>query len=99
MRHTLLLAARGIEGLVQAVGTAGFGSLLLEWLSSSERMLCFPRTQLFSAAIHDFRHPANNNNFEIMTLSDRALTYNNKSVLENFHVAEAFKMSQVSDHE
>jgi class 3 adenylate cyclase len=50
---------------------------------------------LFSAIIHDYKHPATNNNFEIVTLSDRALTYNNYSVLENFHVAEAFKVAQV----
>ena len=50
---------------------------------------------LFSAIIHDYKHPATNNNFEIVTLSDRALTYNNNSVLENFHVAESFKVAQV----
>ena len=45
---------------------------------------------LFSAAIHDLEHPGNNNGFEIATNSELSLSYNDKSVLENYHLFKAF---------
>lgn len=45
---------------------------------------------LVSAIIHDFRHPGVNNNFLVKTGHALALRYNDESVLENFHAAEAF---------
>jgi hypothetical protein len=47
---------------------------------------------LISAAIHDYDHPGLNNLFLINSNDSLALTYNDKSVLENFHVASAFKL-------
>lgn len=47
---------------------------------------------LVSAAIHDVGHPAVNNDFMIKTRDDLALQYNDKSVLENYHAATAFKV-------
>lgn len=41
---------------------------------------------LLSAAAHDIDHPGNNNLFEINSRSLLALTYNDKSVLENYHL-------------
>jgi hypothetical protein len=41
---------------------------------------------LFSGAIHDVDHPGNTNVFEINSRSMLALTYNDKSVLENYHL-------------
>jgi hypothetical protein len=45
-----------------------------------------------SAIIHDFKHPGYTNAFHSNNLTDLALTYNDKSVLENMHISEAFKI-------
>jgi len=47
---------------------------------------------LLSCATHDLDHPGNNNNFEINTKSLLALTYNDKSVLENYHLFLFFNL-------
>jgi hypothetical protein len=39
---------------------------------------------LLSCGTHDVAHPGNNNMFEIGTKSNLAITYNDKSVLENY---------------
>ena len=46
----------------------------------------------FSSIIHDYGHPGLNNNFLISIKDDLAIRYNDKSVLENYHVSEAFKI-------
>jgi hypothetical protein len=47
---------------------------------------------LLSAIIHDFKHPGRSNAFLIKTQSELSLVYNDVSVLENFHVSEAFRV-------
>ena len=47
---------------------------------------------LISAIIHDFRHPGVNNGYLCNANSDLALLYNDQSVLENYHVSEAYKL-------
>jgi len=54
-------------------------------------------TLLISAATHDIGHPGNNNQFEINSKSDLAVLYENKSVLENMHVATTLKMMESQD--
>lgn len=49
---------------------------------------------VIAAAAHDFRHPGIGADFLIKTGHELALTYNDKSPLENFHVSEFFKMMQ-----
>eukprot|EP00928_Gymnodinium_smaydae_P087170 TRINITY_DN71493_c0_g1_i1.p1 TRINITY_DN71493_c0_g1~~TRINITY_DN71493_c0_g1_i1.p1 ORF type:complete len:592 (-),score=133.94 TRINITY_DN71493_c0_g1_i1:321-2096(-) len=44
-----------------------------------------------AGAIHDLGHPGTNNLFQCTTMSDLAVRYNDKSVLENFHVASSFE--------
>lgn len=44
-----------------------------------------------AAAVHDYRHPGVNNDFLVCVGDRLALTYNDQSVLENFHVAQAFE--------
>lgn len=45
-----------------------------------------------SAIMHDYRHPGVNNGYLVRDLDPLAVTYNDASVLENFHAAEGFKM-------
>jgi len=47
---------------------------------------------LVGAAIHDVGHPGFNNAFQSNSFSQAALTYNDISVLENFHVSLAFQL-------
>ena len=49
---------------------------------------CF--TLLFSAAVHDVRHPGRNNIFQIKARTRLSYVYNNQSILENMHCSHAF---------
>lgn len=62
---------------------------LLNWLSEVEVF-----AMLFAAAIHDYEHTGTTNNFHTQTRSNLAILYNDRSVLENHHVAASFKMLQ-----
>eukprot|EP00002_Diphylleia_rotans_P009073 TRINITY_DN1908_c0_g1_i4.p1 TRINITY_DN1908_c0_g1~~TRINITY_DN1908_c0_g1_i4.p1 ORF type:complete len:871 (+),score=139.30 TRINITY_DN1908_c0_g1_i4:274-2886(+) len=47
---------------------------------------------LLATIIHDYKHPGVNNNF-LMSVDDPiAISFNDISVLENYHVSEAFKL-------
>lgn len=54
---------------------------------------------LIAAAIHDYDHPGVNNAFLINTKSDVALLYNDKSVLENHHIAGGFHLMTQQDRD
>jgi hypothetical protein len=48
---------------------------------------------LFIAAIgHDVGHPGTNNDFQVHSRSDFAISYNDHSVLENFHASTTFRI-------
>jgi hypothetical protein len=48
---------------------------------------------IYTAAVaHDYGHPGFNNNYLMNSKHDIAITYNDKSVLENYHSAETFKI-------
>lgn len=47
---------------------------------------------VLAAAAHDFRHPGIGANYLIAVGDELALTYNDKSPLESFHVSEFFKL-------
>ena len=49
---------------------------------------------LVSGLTHDIDHPGVNNNYLIATEDELAYRYNDKSVLENYHAFNAFKMLQ-----
>ena len=51
----------------------------------------------FAAAVHDVDHPGNNNNYEVAIGSKLAVSYNDKAVLENYHLFKAFSLLQFKD--
>ena len=54
---------------------------------------------IFIAALgHDIAHPGLNNNFQINSSSDMAITYNDISCLENYHCAKLFKTIKVDEN-
>lgn len=52
---------------------------------------------LFAAAVHDYRHPGLSNDFLIETNDEKAITYNDTSVLENWHCSQAFELLMKSE--
>ncbi|XP_047666125.1 calcium/calmodulin-dependent 3',5'-cyclic nucleotide phosphodiesterase 1B-like isoform X2 [Tachysurus fulvidraco] len=59
------------------------------WLTELEVLAC-----LFAAAIHDYEHTGNSNNFHIYTRSEMAMIYNDRSVQESHHVSASFRLLQ-----
>ena len=53
---------------------------------------------ILAACMHDFRHPGVSNAFLITQQHELALRYNDLSVLENFHAAEAFASMRREPH-
>lgn len=47
---------------------------------------------------HDLCHPGTTNPFNVNTLSDLAITYNDISVLENFHAASLFRIIRQAEN-
>ncbi|PAV72834.1 hypothetical protein WR25_19005 [Diploscapter pachys] len=52
---------------------------------------------LFAAACHDLEHTGHTNNFHIMSGSQFALLYNDRSVLENHHASASFRLLRDED--
>eukprot|EP00899_Mesostigma_viride_P005521 jgi/Mesvir1/14970/Mv14633-RA.1 len=50
-----------------------------------------------AALVHDYKHPGRNNDFLVRSEGELALFYNDRTVLENMHVAEAFKLLRRPD--
>eukprot|EP00899_Mesostigma_viride_P003718 jgi/Mesvir1/13347/Mv16861-RA.1 len=50
-----------------------------------------------AALVHDFRHPGLNNDFVVKAADTLALRYNDLTVLENYHVSEAFFLMAEAD--
>lgn len=47
---------------------------------------------ILAAVVHDLGHDGRTNSFHVNVQDDLALTYNDKSVLENLHVSQFFKL-------
>lgn len=52
---------------------------------------------VLGAAIHDFEHPGYNNAFLVASKNETAILYNDSSVLENYHIASAWRMMLQDD--
>lgn len=73
--------------------------MTMEWFLRSEYMKAQVSTLdhlmvFVAAAIHDVAHPGRNNMFHTKTMSALAVAYNDKSVLENMHIAKSFELMQ-----
>ena len=49
---------------------------------------------VIAAVCHDYDHDGFTNGFHVKSKSDRALRFDNKSVQENWHVAESLKIME-----
>nr|CDS26346.1 calcium:calmodulin dependent 3'5' cyclic [Hymenolepis microstoma] len=52
---------------------------------------------IFAALAHDFEHTGTTNNFHIQTQTELAMLYNDRNVLENFHVSAVFRITQEAE--
>merc|ERR1719245_803401 len=80
--HNNLHAADVLQSTHWIISQTG----LKDWMSDLEIF-----SLLMSAIIHDYNHTGTTNNFHIQSTSDLAIVYNDKSVLENHHVAAFFR--------
>lgn len=60
---------------------------LLPYVTAVEKLAA-----ILAAAIHDYGHPGVNNNFHVAAKLDLAIVYNDRAVLENFHVSSFFQL-------
>jgi len=71
-----------------------------EWTTAPDRFM-----SMIAAAVHDVGHPGKNNAFFSKTwdlglpepTANLAVRYNDKSILENFHIAQAFETMQLHE--
>lgn len=87
--HNRIHAADVLQNIAVMLRT----DTLAEQLSPLEKFAA-----LLAAALHDFRHPGTNNAFLCNSNSELAITYNDQSVLENMHLAAAFKVMTLPGH-
>ena len=47
--------------------------------------------------VHDYKHPGYNNAFLANISNSIAIRYNDKNILESYHISQAFKLMQSSE--
>ncbi|XP_046444581.1 calcium/calmodulin-dependent 3',5'-cyclic nucleotide phosphodiesterase 1B-like isoform X2 [Daphnia pulex] len=65
---------------------------LMNWLTDLEIFAA-----IIAAIIHDFEHTGTTNSFHVMSGSETALLYNDRSVQENHHISAAFRLMREED--
>ncbi|XP_029342841.1 probable 3',5'-cyclic phosphodiesterase pde-1 isoform X7 [Acyrthosiphon pisum] len=65
---------------------------LMNWLSDLEIF-----AMLIAAITHDFEHTGTTNNFHVMSGTEIALLYNDRAVLENYHISSTFRILKDED--
>ncbi|XP_078700579.1 dual specificity calcium/calmodulin-dependent 3',5'-cyclic nucleotide phosphodiesterase 1A-like isoform X3 [Branchiostoma floridae x Branchiostoma belcheri] len=73
--------------VTQTMHSILFQTGLVQWLTDVEIFAV-----VFSAAIHDFEHTGETNNFHVMSRTETALVYNDRAVQENHHISAAFRL-------
>lgn len=63
------------------------------WLSDLEIF-----ASLIGSIIHDYEHTGTTNNFHVQSRSNLAMLYNDRSVLENYHLSASFALMQKDEH-
>ncbi|XP_025407345.1 calcium/calmodulin-dependent 3',5'-cyclic nucleotide phosphodiesterase 1A-like isoform X3 [Sipha flava] len=65
---------------------------LMNWLNDLEIF-----AMLIAAITHDFEHTGTTNNFHVMSGTEIALLYNDRAVLENYHISSTFRILKDED--
>ena len=86
--HSALHGADVLQGLHSILGNSSLKTALSPTLMFSA---------LTAAFVHDIGHPGRNNKFLMDSDHEIAIRYNDRSILENFHIATALSLSQRSD--
>ncbi|KAG8183104.1 hypothetical protein JTE90_019987 [Oedothorax gibbosus] len=66
---------------------------LANWLTDIEIF-----ATLFAAIIHDYEHTGTTNSFHVMSGSETALLYNDRAVLENYHISQSFQLLKLEEN-
>jgi len=85
--HSLML--HGKIGELSLAAVAG--------IEESRRHMLVTLAGLLAAVVHDFEHEGLSNDFLIKSLSEKAITYNDRSPNENHHTAAAFRVLQKTE--
>lgn len=92
---TLYVTEATYHGAAHAVDVSATTEWLMQSQYISERMTALDHFMaLAAAAMHDVGHPGTNNIYQSKTMSPLAVRYNDRSILENMHVALAFETMQ-----
>lgn len=81
--HNSMHAADVTQLVHSMLGDIGFGECF-------DSLNCL--TLVLGAVVHDMGHDGRNNQFHVNAQDELALTYNDRSVLENFHISQAFRL-------
>jgi len=66
---------------------------IADLITPLDQMAC-----LIASTIHDHKHPGVNNNFLMATKHEHAITYNDQSILESFHIASSWALLLQDDY-
>lgn len=87
--HTATHAADVLHGAYHIVEFTGLRNSYTDW----DKFILY-----ISCAIHDYSHPGLNNAFLVNSRAPLAIRYNDRSVLESYHISSAFRMMLTKEH-